>query len=966
MTHKNKTTYSSNIDANLSIIRINYYCHSTSLNYRFTGGRNSFFVFLIISILLMLSSCSHSNPKISDEERHLADSLVRHVSNPDSLANLSSRLLSEGNKLGSIVALREYGKLLRNESRFDEALNIHSEGLRQAEALNDTIEWIQALNNIGTDYRRLGILDVAQNYHYKAWVLSRDCSDTSYTTKKNRVVSLNGLGNIYLTMGNYERADSVLCLALEGERELNSEVGQAINFANLGSIFEHQNQIDSAWIYYRKSMDMNLKANSRLGISLCHTYFGSLYEKSGKYKEALNEYKKAYDIMIESKDEWHAVNTLISLAGIYNSMGENEKMIQYLERALKVAEKIKSNEHLAEIYILYYEHYKRKYDYNKALKCYEKAITLQKSVVDAEKQNRILNTMLLIEQTQQQQKVNEVYVRLENNRKVQRVTHIAYALALILLCGGIGTLIYIIRLRNQSHQNLKRMSTLRETFFTNITHEFRTPLSVILGLSHDVEKDQTLPKEVTDKMNVIQRQGNGLLTLINQLLDISKIKYSVGDPDWYNGNIVAYIEMIIESYHDYARSRNINLQFIAKGIVEMDFIPDYLNKVISNLISNALKFTPEYGKITIHVWHDKDLFHIEVVDTGKGMDREVISHIFEPFYQGNDHGNVGSGIGLSLVKMIVDSVDGVISVESTNGMGTTFHISVPIHNKYKTHLPATALDINKPVLVKQEMTAPDDNVSDSDSRVLIVEDNPDVARYIGSQFSDIYSVYYAEDGEKALEKAMEIVPDIIITDIMMPGMNGFDFCRSIRSNELTSHIPIIIVSAKVSEKDRIEGLKAGADAYLIKPFNEGELIVRVEKLMEQRKLLRKKFCQDVVEGNEHSDSVTNEDRRFLTKTVNAIYLLMTERRVNIDVLADKMCLSPRQFHRKITALTGETPAIFVLRIRMKCAQQLIDSNPQWTMNQIADNCGFDSYSSFYQAFKKIYNISPKDYKRGLK
>lgn len=257
----------------------------------------------LVSIGLLFVACEKSPAPITEGDREAADSLVRATRGTDSLAMLQKRLESEGDRLGSVVALREWGRQLRNESRFEEALRTHSEGLQQAEALGDTLEWVQALNNIGTDYRRMGVLDVAQEYHYRAWKLSEECADTAFMARKNRVVALNGLGNVYMTLGNYDRADSVLRMALKGEQQLHSQLGQAINYANLGSIFEHRGQADSAWVYYRKSMELNREAGSDLGISLCHTYYGSLYEKAKEYDKASEEYEEAYRMMQTSKDE---------------------------------------------------------------------------------------------------------------------------------------------------------------------------------------------------------------------------------------------------------------------------------------------------------------------------------------------------------------------------------------------------------------------------------------------------------------------------------------------------------------------------------------------------------------------------------------------------------------------------------------------------------------------------------------
>lgn len=232
---------------------------------------------LIVAICLLASSCQQREAvTFTAAERKAADSLVRTARGIDSLTRLQARLEREGDLLGSIVALRVLGDAQRSESAFDEALTTHSEGLKQAEAIQDTLEWVQALNNVGTDYRRMGILDIAQEYHYQAWSLCKVTTDTSFVAIKNQAKSLNGLGNIYLTLGNYERADSALRKALVVEQRLGSMVGVAINYANLGSIFEHRGEIDSAWVYYRYSMEANQKAGSTLGIALCHSSFGSL------------------------------------------------------------------------------------------------------------------------------------------------------------------------------------------------------------------------------------------------------------------------------------------------------------------------------------------------------------------------------------------------------------------------------------------------------------------------------------------------------------------------------------------------------------------------------------------------------------------------------------------------------------------------------------------------------------------
>ena len=854
---------------------------------------------LLVVVSLLVSSCQQTDSvTFTPAERNAADSLVRSVSDMDSLARLQMRLEREGDMLGSIVALRVLGDAQRNESAFDDALTTHSEGLKQAETIQDTLEWVRALNNVGTDYRRMGILDIAQEYHYQAWRLCKVTTDTSFVALKNQAKSLNGLGNIYLTLGNYERADSALRKALVVEQELGSMVGAAINYANLGSIFEHRGEVDSAWVYYRYSMEANQKAGSTLGIALCHSYFGSLYEQAQQYDEAAREYEAGYQLMQDSKDEWHKLNLLVALASIHSATRDDVQMLYYLEQARSNAEKIQDKEHLADIYTLYYQYYKRHGDWQAALTYYERATEMKQNTLDMDKFNRMQNTSLTIERNIQNRKMNKAKITLEHERAERRIENVTFAVIALLLLGFFGFFLYIQRIQRRNHKELKKMSSMRETFFTNITHEFRTPLTLILGLSQELQQEES--EQIRERAESIERQGQGLLTLINQLLDISKIKSSVGDPRTCRGNVTAHIAMIVDSYRDYASSRDIELIYQPQDQVEMSFVPDYVNKVFNNLLSNAFKFTPPQGKISITLWRADDSVYIDLSDTGHGMDRETVEHAFDPFYQAeSDSKHIGTGIGLALVKQIVQASKGQISIESKLGEGTTFHIIVPIINDQAAPQQTLSAATNMPLLPHQETDLQDSECEQDEScRLLVIEDNHDIAHYIGSQFEDHYSVSYATDGEEGFRKAVELEPDLIITDLMMPGVNGLELCRQIRSNEIVNHIPIIVVTAKVSEEERIRGIEAGADAYLTKPFNTTELRMLVERLLDSRKTLRQKFAQIVIKGQEPDESETNKleeaDITFLTKVAALVDQQISQNKnTNVEEIASSLYMSSR-------------------------------------------------------------------------
>ena len=592
---------------------------------------------------------------------------------------------------------------------------------------------------------------------------------------------------------------------------------------------------------------------------------------------------------------------------------------------------------------------------------------MKQNTLDMDKFNRMQNTSLTIERNIQNRKMNKAKITLEHERAERRIENVTFAVITLLLLGFFSFFLYIQRIQRRNHKELKKMSSMRETFFTNITHEFRTPLTLILGLSQELQQEES--EQIRERAESIERQGQGLLTLINQLLDISKIKSSVGDPRTCRGNVTAHIAMIVDSYRDYASSRDIELIYQPQDQVEMSFVPDYVNKVFNNLLSNAFKFTPPQGKISITLWRADDSVYIDLSDTGHGMDRETVEHAFDPFYQAeSDSKHIGTGIGLALVKQIVQASKGQISIESKLGEGTTFHIIVPIINDQAAPQQTLSAATNMPLLPHQETDLQDSECEQDEScRLIVIEDNHDIAHYIGSQFEDHYSVSYATDGEEGFRKAVELVPDLIITDLMMPGVNGLELCRQIRSNEIVNHIPIIVVTAKVSEEERIRGIEAGADAYLTKPFNTTELRMLVERLLDSRKTLRQKFAQIVIKGQEPDEPETNKlkevDITFLTKVAALVDQQISQNKnTNVEEIASSLYMSSRQLYRKLKALTGYAPSAYILRLKIRKACELMDADAEMSLTDVAYQSGFDTYSNFSRSFKNICEVSPSKYR----
>lgn len=839
----------------------------------------------------------------------------------------------------SLATLRQQGKKERDASRYDEALRLHIRGLDMARAVGDSSEWIQALNNIATDYRRMGMLDVAQSYHYQALSLCDESSDTTYQMRKNRVKALNGLGNIYLSIYSYDDADSVFRQALEGEHQLGSATGQAINYANLGSIYSARGDDEKALDYYRQSMFYNKKDSNLLGMALCHLYFGNIYERRQQYDLALREYEQSDRMMTDLKDLWHALEPRLALASVYFHTHEDAKALALLDRADATARQINSWEHIVEVHHLYFQLMQRQGRYHEALDHHLIATAYQDSILDNEKLDRIHNIGINIERTRQQEMVNMAQNELQTEKRIRQQSAWLFGLTVILLLAVISALLYVQRMRHHSMEMMREASRLREDFFTNITHEFRTPLTVILGLSRKIRENTEVPQSVSDKASTIERQGNRLLTLVTQLLDISKVKSVIGEPNWQHGNICAQVAMLLETYIDYAANRGVTLKYHYDQAIEMDFVPDYVNKVMSNLVSNALKFTPNGGTISVNLYQRGDRLHIDVSDTGHGISSDKLAHIFEPFYTTGDMGEAkGTGIGLALTQEIISHLNGTITAESQVGKGTTFHIVMPIQNRSADPVTETEIgNSGKPIIV-------------------VAEDNADVADLLCSQLEPFYEVVAARDGVEALKRAGEIIPDLVITDVMMPNMDGMALARAIRANDLTAHIPIIMVTARVTEQDRIEGIKAGADAYLVKPFNTEELLTRVAKLLEQRIMLRDKYAQTITQAPVSDDAI--EDH-FLARVEQVIVAHINKGEdITVTMVADDLNITARQLHRKVTGLINQSPAALIRITRINCAKTIMAAKPEMPLKSVALACGFTDYSHFAKVFRTVTGVSP--------
>lgn len=572
-------------------------------------------------------------------------------------------------------------------------------------------------------------------------------------------------------------------------------------------------------------------------------------------------------------------------------------------------------------------------------------------------------------------------------------------LTLCLLFAGIGIMAffryrtYQIRLRNYALEQkvsdrtaeverqadeLRRANALKSRFLANISHEFRTPLTLTLGPLTDLKEGRygALPTPAHEEIDRVGRNARRLLQLINQLLDLSKLE--AGSLTLYARphDLVHFVRQRAALFESLAQSRSITFSFTpALPAFELSFDADKLEKVLVNLLANAFKFTPDGGRIAITLDTEDEVAILSVHDTGVGIAHKHLPHLFDRFYQADNtptRPHEGTGIGLALVKELISLHKGTIDVTTTVGMGTTFTIhlpsapmpaghtgdGVPVAPEVVDILPATyPLEKSKTAEI---LPTPLGEVAEDDMLVLIVEDNADMRAYIKAHLTGLFTLLEAPNGRIGLEHAQTLVPDLVVSDVMMPDMDGFSLCDALKADERTSHIPVVLLTAKADAESRRAGFRTGADAYLAKPFDAEELRLRVRILIEQRRALRKKYSQELfMLGTEQVDFLP-EELGFLYNIKQTIEAELGNPAFTTDALANAVHMSRRQLLRKIRALTDESPSSLIRHMRLERAAQMLRQSHH-SVKEVAHLTGFKSDSYFAKAFRQQYGMAPSAY-----
>lgn len=736
-------------------------------------------------------------------------------------------------------------------------------------------------------------------------------------------------GILYFTKGDLENAVRCYRKSLAISNTINNDVRRAMVFNRLAKVFLKRNLLDSAIIYQEKAVEKAKNITDLKIISEVNLALGITYNKIKNYDGAIQHLAYAKELFKKSnlirKEPYHDIE--YHLAEAYFGKGKFKKGYTYLKSAKKSmeeAQQVKNAERVEEI--------EAKYQTDKK----EQEITLLKA------QNQLV----------EQQKTSQRYVFLGS----------------IAVTSMIGFFFFFLyHNRQKTTKKLQALDKVRSTFFTNISHEFRTPLTMISGPLQSQLQKEDLKAEEQATFEMMYRNTTRLLALVDQLLDISKIEAGRLPLKIAKNNILAFIGMLADGFTFIAAQKQITYT-VQQHVSEVDayFDADVLEKIVVNLLSNAIKYTPKKGAIICKATVQKEELHFTIKNTGKTLSKKDITHIFERFYQINEDAQ-GVGIGLALVKELVVLHKGFIKVESTPNEWTTFKVVLPINKNSFTKDEFAPLDASQKVEQKTNtyQSVIDEkiiNTIDKEAEtpvLLIVDDNADIRTYVSSLFKNNYKVLAAKNGQEGINIAIKQVPNIIISDIMMPVRNGIYLCNQLKNDERTSHIPIILLTAKAGEENEIEGIKTGADDYVTKPFSEQLLKIRVEKLIENRKKLQLRYSRKVV-LKPKDIAITSVDEQFLERLQKILDHKLTDASFTIQDFCQTIGMSRMQLHRKLKALTGLSTSAFIRSERLKLAAQLLKT-AKINISEVCYTVGFNDHAYFSKCFKKQYDCTPTEY-----
>lgn len=904
----------------------------------------------------------------------------------------------------------------------DSAILLGKKSLEYAEKTEKPLLKTISLNTLGGAFWFKGDQDKALEYYFEALAIAEASG-----LQQNASTTLGNIGIIYSERGDLENALKYQERSLKLKKELGDSLGMARALTNIGLNQFRAEQWDAALKNYEEALGLARALDEKFGEGLLLGNIGAVLVEKKNYEQARSYFGQALEIRRALGDKSGIANDLNNIGATFQKEGRVDEALPYFHQSLEIAREVGSHSLLTLPYQSLADAYRQKGEYRQAFE-YQALLLEAKDSINNQKVIESVAEMEAKYQTEQKEK-ELAQAELELSRQRSARNRILYGALIAIL--ALSSLVFWARsrarlrkkqaeLERAESDKLRELNRIKSNFFANISHEFRTPLTLIKGPLLEMAQGR-FQGDYQKYYRIMLRNSERLLRLVNQLLDLSKLEGGHMELHLEQGDAGRFIRAIAHSFESMADRKQIQYNIeVGEGLHAAYFDRDKLEKILSNLLSNAFKFTGEEGRVSLQAkgLENGRRLHLKVQDNGIGIRQAELPRIFERFYSappgplrfprggkvpedgpperplvanpppsGKAEG-AATGIGLALVKELAELHGGRVEAQSEEGKGSTFLVSLPIGEAVlkrgalveqkgdamdvypagergqgvdvelsDTPAHVGAMDAMAPI-GPTESTASVVPALSSEEIILVVEDNEEVRRYITDQLQAQYRVLPAVDGLEGLELATREVPSLILTDVMMPGMDGIELCRRIKEQEATSHIPVIMLTAKAEREDKLEGLEQGADDYLTKPFDAEELRLRVHNLLERGRRWRERFSREVT-FKPQEIAATSTDEAFLNRIAEAIEQNMEEETFGVPELANAMSLSRSQLHRKLRALSGKSPSQVIKEMRLQRARALLEQKAG-NASEVAFMVGFNSLAYFSTCFKEAFGVSPSE------
>ncbi|MFZ6050408.1 ATP-binding protein [Halocola ammonii] len=826
----------------------------------------------------------------------------------------------------------------------------------------------ETYHEIGAVHKSISVYDKALENYFESLRIAEENNDS---VRLSDVYS--SIGNVYLVTQELDDALEYFEKSRNISQAMNDSLGVMISYINTGAANQKKRNLDVALDYYNRALK-TARANNYTGdIAILNGNIGSTYMVKGELDSAKLYLEKTLILKEEIGKDASTVHTLNDLADLMTRRKEPEKGVAYAKRAVEISKKINNGRHLKYGYLYLSENQKLLGDFENAYKNLNLYTELNDSLFGVEKAEQFKELQVKYDT----EKKDAAIQLLQREQEIANFRTRIYLLIGFLVLLVAAVLVYWQWQNARKNKELlakeKEVDRLKADFFANISHEFRTPLTLILSPVESMLEQESDPQKVKN-LRGLQKNAQRLLNLINQILDLSRIEAGQLTLNVQETNLVSLAKGVTMSFESLADSRDIKIDFESRAnTLEVFCNVRQFETILINIISNALKFTPRGGQVKVKLTekstaaklNGSPAVEIEVSDNGQGIDPEKLPHIFDRYYQveNTNINTQGSGIGLALARELVLLHKGKIEVESETNKGTTFRFWLPLG---QAHLRESQIYSNTDVKltrsnneIEPSTEIPDKSISGATlPQLLLVEDNKDVRDYVKSILAADYQIEEAENGKIGLELALEIIPDLVISDVMMPEMDGYELSETLKKDERTSHIPVILLTAKASAESRIAGLETEADIYLSKPFVPQELKLSAKNLITSRKKLREKYSKGL-KFEPSEVAINSVDEQFLSRLIKVIEANFAKPEFTVEKLSSEIGMSRSQLHRKLQALTNESASNFIRSFRLQRAHQLLEKKAG-TISEVCYRVGFNSHSYFTKCFLEEFGYKPSE------